>query len=657
MCDLYMNNFTFLDQNQIFENYHFDRLDIIKKYGTKCAITDFSILLGGLVSSKNYVDNTKEKKERTGCWWTKTEDFEHEYAYAVLDDGLKDYDWRKARDRIFVFRRDIGARPAFNLSNFPLDELKEVNGIKEFEYGEYPQTVVDKDYSRELEDAYNNGSLKVTGKNYTTDSVKVKYTGVSFVPRNHIEYEYKGNKYIRFVGDSNCARKVLSDGRRVRSGKPYWVRVEPITWLIDEKTGLALSKKIIFSGVQFKDNDYPCEFNNTNIQKFMNEYFSKDILPYNDYQQNQQINSDIKEVISDKSYQTTMLEKQEKLKEQITNQQTIYGFNMNKVSEKDIIKAAIESNVPIFLHGKYGEGKSAIVEQLDSDCEIVYARNATLDSLNGNSVYNDTTKEIIDVPPTWYTNLKVKCEAKPDKIHIIFFEDITNAINSIQNAIFNIAKDGKVNDKWKLPSNARIVVSSNKTLTAEQTEEPFAYVYVNNTVEDWLKWAITPKEENQEIKIHPSIYAYIAYKFYGGENVLRTSYTGDKSNTNPRKWEMASKLLYKTKQPEMLRALIGEDLTKDFVKFATQPVICVDDLINHDYSRRYLEMTLSEKFATAVALSSVDDEHFDDIRNFMEQVGEKPKEVFESLWAYGNKERLEKIIEINSNLSKGGMRR
>ncbi len=42
-----MSNFTFLTQEQCFES---DKLDILKKRGTKAAITDFSILLGAYVS-------------------------------------------------------------------------------------------------------------------------------------------------------------------------------------------------------------------------------------------------------------------------------------------------------------------------------------------------------------------------------------------------------------------------------------------------------------------------------------------------------------------------------------------------------------------------------------------------------------------------------
>ena len=122
---------------------------------------------------------------------------------------------------------------------------------------------------------------------------------------------------------------------------------------------------------------------------------------------------------------------------------------------------------------------------------------------------------------------------------------------------------------------------------------------------------------------------------------------------------MASKLLYKTKQPEMLRALIGEDLTKDFTAFAKRQVISVEDVINHNYSNRDLEMDVSQKFATAVGLSSVDDEHFEVVRDFMKQVGAEPRAAFESMWTHGDERRLERLAEVQmaDSLSQGGIRR
>lgn len=108
---------------------------------------------------------------------------------------------------------------------------------------------------------------------------------------------------------------------------------------------------------------------------------------------------------------------------------------------------------------------------------------------------------------------------------------------------------------------------------------------------------------------------------------------------------MASKVLYKTNQPEMLRALIGDDLTRDFVEFTKQQVITVEDVINHNYSSTDLNMNVAQKFATAVGLSSVDEEHFMVVRNFMKKVGAEPRAAFESMWAHGDEKRLEIIAE------------
>lgn len=65
-----MNNFTFLTEEQLFGN---NALSIIKKRGTKAALTDFSILLGGYVGDY-YLDGSSSLKDRTGYYWTKTDD-------------------------------------------------------------------------------------------------------------------------------------------------------------------------------------------------------------------------------------------------------------------------------------------------------------------------------------------------------------------------------------------------------------------------------------------------------------------------------------------------------------------------------------------------------------------------------------------------------
>lgn len=622
-----MNNFTFLTDEQIFGN---SQLDILKNYGTKCAITDFSILLGGYVASDYYTSEGNSKKDRTGWWWTKT----------PYDDDARVVDRSGASPWYYVFKRNGGARPALpysSISSISSNGVRGRNGILEVEYGEYPQTVVSEDFSRILESAYSNRTINQTGKSYTTDSVRYQDNDTPFQARSHIEYEYNGRKYIRFVGDSNCSGEVLSDGRNIQDGTPYWVEVEPIKWMIDERTNIALSKKLIFSGVQFKhERNYKGDFRTTDIKEFMDRYFSKDITP-----------SFSKEITPEEKKQI------EENKAELEKQRNPYGFNFGQVSEEDIIRGAIESGVAVFLHGQSSEGKSARVKQIDPDCVIIYLRNATPESLNGKSVYNSETGEMIDVKPTWLKKLEERCEKDPDNYHIVFLDEITNALPSIQGIAFNIVLDREVNGIWQLPKNARIVAAGNDmkdSLAANQLAEPlfnrFAHVYIQTTVENWLQWA-------SEHNIHPAIYAYIAYK--KGES-LRSKYDGEKPNADPRKWEMASKMLYATGQPEMLRALVGEDITREFVRFCNQRVITLDDVLKGNYTERDLQMNTSEIYATAMGLSQVDEANFEKVREFVLKLGGEPCAIFDSLWTHGDESRMEIVAEARLANSRGGRR-
>ena len=264
-----MLDLTLLEERQVFGN---EQLDTLKKYGTKCVITDFAILLGGYVSNYHTTDEGQQLNNRTGGWWTKSDDGDYDTLYAVSFSG--------SRGHYFVNSRMGGARPALHYSSIQSitsNGVRDANGIKEIEYGEYPQWVVDKDYSLELERAYYSGNIRTTGKSYTTDSVRYDQYDTPFRARIYTEYEYNGRKYIRLESYYIDSEKVLSDGRIIEEDRTYWIKVEPIIWLVDEEADIALSKYIILSGIQFDDKEYKGDFENTFIKKFMDEYLSKDI--------------------------------------------------------------------------------------------------------------------------------------------------------------------------------------------------------------------------------------------------------------------------------------------------------------------------------------------------------------------------------------------
>lgn len=608
-----MYDFTFLTIDQLNGS---NKLEIFNKYSISASITDFSILLGGAFDSDNL----------TGYYWTKDND--GDFVYQVECSGYIRADSIRTRGN--------GARPVLKYPSYPdFSEIisKADSDVLIVEYGEYPQTAASLEMQERLELAfsYKTDSLSLTSKKYTIDSGSL----VAINPLSSIdEYVFEdGKKYVRVKANSCHFREefILSNKGVYKNDDYVWIAVEPIRWIVDRKSEFVVAEKILFAGVAYDNID----FENTRIKKYLNECFSKDILP-------SKVNI--------------------KNNEENTRKVNPYNFDYENVSEEDIIRGMVESNISVFLHGQSGSGKSARVKQLDPDCEIIYLVNATPDSLNGKSVFNSNTNEMIDIPPTWYIKLKERCEKEPDKIHIVFLDELTNAPESIQSMAFNIVLNKEVNGKWKLPDNARIVAAGNEyeeSGAARELIQPlfnrFAHVYIETTVENWLYWASTPIEEYKRLdytgddvpmKIHPSIYAYIVYKSYSNQDVLRTPYDGKTPNADPRKWEMASKVLYKTNNPEMLRSLIGDSLTKDFVMFTKRKVITVEDVINGDYTEEDLEMSVAEKYNTAVGLSSVSIEHIGVVRDFVKRLGPEICATFDTLWVHGDNGRLEKIAEL-----------
>ena len=395
---------------------------------------------------------------------------------------------------------------------------------------------------------------------------------------------------------------------------------------------MLISKKILVSGVRFLDENvkYDGDFDETDLKKYLDKYMLRDLTQIETFTRVQNMTPEEK----------AQFEEEQKQAERRRN---TYGLKFGQVSEEDIIRGAIESNIAVFLHGPSSEGKSARVKQIDPNCEIIYLRNASPESLNGKSVYNAETGEMIDIKPSWLKKLETKCEKEPDKLHILFFDEITNAMPSIQGIAFNIVLDKEVNGIWKLPANARLVAAGNDmqdSLAANQIAEPlfnrFAHVYIKTTTENWLKWA-------SENNIHPAIYAYIAFK--NGET-LRSKYDGEKPNADPRKWEMASKILYTTGSPEMLRGLVGEDITREFVQFCNQQVITLDDVINGNYTDRGIQkLNIAERYATTTGLSQVDDDNFEKVRVFVTGLGAEFTAIFDAMWTHGDEKRLERLTE------------
>ena len=500
------------------------------------------------------------------------------------------------------------------------------------EYGMYPQNVVSSSLNKELETLFENGILKTTGNVYTT---------INETHKNHPiiekcnEYNYNGKRYVRLEKIGRGAlNENLSTGETVSDGNSYWLEVSPINWIVDDENRKLISETVLTAGMRFFPADNSDNFKNSSVYKFLNDTFIREML-----QSQEKINTNTEESTEKKEINP-------------------YGLNFNEVSEEDIIKGSLDSGLSVFLHGQSSEGKSSRVKAIDPDCEIIYLGSTTLDMFVGKSVYNVNTGKADVIKPYWLERLEEKCEREPERIHIVFLDELTNAFPSVQSYAYNLVLDKKLNGIWQLPENARIVAAGNDmedSIAAHQMPEPlfnrFVHVYIKTSVPSWLKWA-------SDNNIHPAIYGFIAYK---KDESLRTKYDGVKPNADPRKWEMASKMLYATGSPEMLRGLVGEDVTREFIQFCKQKTITLNDVINDNYSDREINaLNVSEKYATTMNLTQVDEKNFEKVRNFTKRLGKEFCSLFESMWTHNDDARLELIAEArladNLELERGIMR-
>lgn len=265
-------NFTLLTKDQVFGE---DRLDIFKKGITMAKSSDFANLLG---ASYGYIDATH-------CDWATQSLYKNSEGfkdiYLCLSDGNLTHLSMNDKNNT----KELGVRPAIKYTDIELLAVNKIvnrYGIKVVEYGEYPQTVADDELSEELEANYVNSTLVHTTKCYTMPDIKREDVNY-FTSDKLIEYEYNGERYVRFVNDSvkryihihNGKDWILTNSDR----RVFWIKVEPIKWLVDEKNNIALSEKVLFSGIRFYlDNSKTYNFNKSNIKRFLDEYFSREIL-------------------------------------------------------------------------------------------------------------------------------------------------------------------------------------------------------------------------------------------------------------------------------------------------------------------------------------------------------------------------------------------
>ncbi|MBQ4535927.1 MAG: ATP-binding protein, partial [Clostridia bacterium] len=323
--------------------------------------------------------------------------------------------------------------------------------------GEMPQSVV-----------HNMPLAAIMGKANKTGKVYPGHLG-----KLNEEYECGGDKYVLVqegMPNYQKGREYPTSSKRIEQ-KKAWFEVAPIVWQIqnfDEMpkeinpkgTGTAKhvilqAEKVIMSGIPFslspakgstvwKDSDLRLFLNGAKSKisythPEVKERITYDFKTYNFLDTCLEYNIAKQQKFEDEvevpAYTPKEKEEEEEVSSKPKKKAEIKNANLLKVtiSDKELsvdeqIKFYIDNGKSFMLHGPSGVGKTRRVEEADPDFVSIVLRNGMLpEEVIGKTIFpnNDTAKESLWMPPVWYTNLCQKCEAEPEKNHVLFIDEIT----------------------------------------------------------------------------------------------------------------------------------------------------------------------------------------------------------------------------------------
>jgi len=252
---------------------------------------------------------------------------------------------------------------------------------------------------------------------------------------------------------------------------------------------------------------------------------------------------------------------------------------------QDITKSLdrlIESQIPVFVWGSPGIGKSSIVKQIaqDKGLEFVDLRLSLLDptDLKGIPFFDQENNQAVWASPNFLPNA-------PESKGILFLDEINTAPPSVQASAYQLVLDRKVGD-YELPKGWSIIAAGNNESdrgVVYRMPPPLAnrFVHLNMEVsfEDWKGWAY-------EKGIDSSI---IAFLHYDGSKLFEFEPSkNQKSFPTPRSWEYVDKILKSgieaTLLMDIVSGAVGNESAIAFMSFrkVMNRLPDIDKLLNNE---------------------------------------------------------------------------
>ncbi len=680
---------VFLNSLQEIYNYTFDIDASLSKEKRKVAATDWALVNGAF---QMHEEKTLSGKLGSAVYLLR--DPWSVYQTQTVSQGKFSFVYFDAIHYSFrpAVHVDIDAvLSAKSTSNnvFKIDAVKNKKGkvlYHTMEFGEFPKSFVGEKFNLKLENAYEKKLLQATGKEYVG---RFENDGKCIF---HNEYEYNGQKYVRVESSSYDNQNIFSDGTKISFSHIYWIKVEPVTWMIMNWNNLPKQinpqgndnaeildlladqaiENLPFNLMSYAKKDGYCSlWQNSVIRAYLNGYNIHQEIdrgngnanyksPFNiDFTKHNFLNEAFSNVLT-------------LTKEANVNVTKRKGYGV-RIADKPLsvdeqIKFYIEKGKSFMLHGPSGVGKTRRIEEVDPEFVSIVLRNGILpEEVIGKTIYlsDDKTKAGKWVAPAWYQDLCEKCAREPNKNHVLFIDEITNVKPSEQSLVFHLVLNHSIGPNvGKLPDNVVVVAAGNSMEESESAynmPEPLfrrfdAHIYLKPDIQEWLEWGSEPSGKEGRTKIHPLVANFVATF---GKKVFYSPYDTEeppKHALDPRAWEQISDIIYDNDgyiSAELIANKTGRDIAASFVDFAKTDPITVEDVVEGNFDISEIPVNFDAKFALAMSLINANFEQIVKVREFVgKYLGNEILATFDSIWVEKSDKKAIFLDELNKKQQK-----
>lgn len=248
---------------------------------------------------------------------------------------------------------------------------------------------------------------------------------------------------------------------------------------------------------------------------------------------------------------------------------------MIAIDLKETLVALIDSQIPVFVWGNPGVGKSSLVAQIAEQKEMKFIdlRLSLLDptDLRGIPFFNEEQKKAVWAKPEFLP------DETSQEFGILFLDEINSAPPTIQAAAYQLILDRKIGE-YTLPKNYSIIAAGNYESDRGVTYRmptPLAnrFVHLNFDIdfESWKLWAY-------KANIDKRIISYLSYK--QTDLFMFDPKSGNKSFATPRSWKFVDDILKSKLDIKLLQSVIsgaiGDDISNEFINYCK----VIDELPN-----------------------------------------------------------------------------